>query len=93
MKKVFRIITNKFLLTAIAFVAWVGYFDQNDWITQQHRKQELEDTKANIAYLRSEVARMKHEQKAIKTDPKALEQFARERYHMKRTNEDLYIFE
>lgn len=93
MKKVFRILLNKYLLTAIAFIAWVGYFDQNDWITQQRKKQELQELKQNVVYLKAETAKMKAEKEAMENDPEALEQFARERYHMKRDNEDVYIFE
>ncbi len=93
MKKVLRILTNKYFLSAIAFVVWVGYFDQNDWITQQRKKRELQDLKQNVVYLRAETERMRTEKDAIINDPKALEKFARERYHMKRDNEDVYIFE
>jgi cell division protein FtsB len=92
-KKLFRIITNKFLLTGIAFLVWMLYFDQNDWSSQQRRKQELQDTEDNIAYLNSEIARMEKDHADMKSNPQKIEQYAREHYKMKRENEDLYIVE
>ena len=58
MKKVLSIVTNKFVLTALAFGVWMFFFDQNDFRSMQQRKQELQSTKDNIAYLNNEIARM-----------------------------------
>lgn len=93
MKKALRIVTNKYLLTAVLFVVWIGYFDRNDFFTQQQRRQELQNTKDNITYLRSEIATMKQQADGIKNDSAVLEKFARENYHLKKANEDVYVFE
>ncbi len=93
MKKALRIATNKYLLTAIVFVVWVGYFDRNDWFTQRQRQRDLESTKENIGYLRAEIADMKAQRDGLKNDPAVLEKFARENYRMKKDNEDVYVFE
>jgi cell division protein FtsB len=89
----FRILFNKYLLTAAAFIVLMLYFDQADWISQQARQRELQDVNDNISYLQQEVDRMDAEYKAIRTDPQALERYAREHYRMKRDTEDLYIVE
>ncbi len=93
MKQAIRIATNKYLLTLIIFGVWVAYFDKNDWFTQREREQELEEVKNNISYLRAEIADMKEQRDGIKTDPTVLEKYAREHYHMKRANEDVFVFE
>lgn len=93
MKKILRIATNKYLLTAVVFVVWVGFFDRNDWFTQKQRENELEETKKNINYLRAEIAEMKKQRDGIKNDTAVLEKFAREHYHLKKDNEDVYVFE
>jgi len=93
MKKVWNVLTNKFLLTGVAFVAWMAYFDQNDWMLMQQRKHELQATKDNIAYLNTEIAKMEKEHADMTTSPKKLEQFARENFRMKRDNEDLYVID
>lgn len=93
MKKVLSVLTNKFLLTALAFGAWMLYFDQNDWYSMREKKKELQDIKDNIAYLHKEISSMERETEALRSDPQQLEQFAREHYNMKRDNEDLYIID
>lgn len=93
MKKLLHIITNKFLLTAIVFVVWMAYFDANDWFAQERRRQELRDVEHNITYLNKQIDKMEEELDGMKNDPAVLEQVAREKYHMKRDNEDVYVFE
>lgn len=88
-----KLIFNKYLLAGGAFAAWMMFFDQNDWPGQQERHQTLEDTKQNISYLNAEIDQMDKEYKALKSDPKAFEKYARERYRMKRDGEDLYVIE
>lgn len=93
MKKILRIATNKYLLTAAIFVAWVAFFDRNDWFTQQQRVGEVEAKRKNIQYLRVEIAEMKKQRDGMKNDPAVLEKFAREHYHLKKDNEDVFVFD
>lgn len=100
MKKFLRVITNKYLLASVAFLAWTVYFDQNDWMTLQQRQKELGVIKDNISYLNTEIDRMNAERTALTTDaygklnnPRKMEQYARERYRMKHEGEDVYVIE
>ena len=93
MKRFLSIVTNKFLITAVAFAVWMVFLDENNWASQEERKQELKETDRNIAYLNSEIETMEKDYHALTTDPKRIEQYARERYRMKKDNEDLYIVE
>lgn len=93
MKKVIKVITNKYLVTGVAFVAWVVYFDQNDWMTLQQRQKELDGVKDNITYLNNEIARMSAERHDLLTNHNKLETYARENYRMKHDNEDVYVIE
>lgn len=91
--KLLRILSNKFLVTTAIFVVWMLFFDQNDFFSQKERRQELQDTKDNIEYLNAEISGMEKDYNALVSDPKKLEQYAREHYRMKRDNEDLYVIE
>ena len=91
--KLLRIIFNKYLLTAAAFVVLMLFFDQNDWISQEARKADLQAVNNNISYLQHEIDGMDAEYAAIRSNPDALERYAREHYRMKRDTEDLYIVE
>ena len=91
MKKILRVVANKYFLTTVAFLLLFLFFDQNDWFTQRARKKELETTRNNIEFLQGEITRMEGELKALNTDTQKLEQYAREKYHEKRAGEDIYL--
>ena len=93
MKKLWKVVSNKFLVTGIAFAAWMFFFDQNNWTAQKERNNALKDTERNIAYLNEEIADMEKEYLELTTNPERLEQYAREKYKMKKDNEDIYIVE
>jgi cell division protein DivIC len=93
MKKVLSIVTNKFLLTIVAFGVWMTFFDQNDFFAQRERKQEWASVKDNITYLEKEIKRLETDKDQIQNNPASLEKFAREQYRMKRDNEDVYVIQ
>lgn len=84
---------NKYLITAVAFAAWMLFFDQYDFFTQRERQRHLQETVGDITYLQQEIADMEHAYEAMRNDPGKLEEYARERYRMKRDNEDVYVVE
>jgi cell division protein FtsB len=93
MKKVFGFLFNKYLVTSVAFVVWMTFFDQNDWMTQRNTRKELDEIQESIRLMTAETDAMEKDLLLLKNDAGRLEQFAREKYRMKRDNEDLYIIE
>lgn len=91
MSRILKIITNKYFITFIAFLLLMLFFDQNDWFTQRERRKQLDATQQNIDFLRGESERMEREIDELNSNPKYLEQYAREKYHEKRDNEDVYL--
>lgn len=86
-----KIILNKYLLTGAGFLLLMLFFDQNDWFTQRKRQKQLEEVQETIDYLNAESDRMEASLEALNTDPAFLERFAREKYHLKRPTEDVYL--
>jgi cell division protein FtsB len=91
--KFLRILYNKYFLTAVAFLVLMIFFDQNDWLSQQARQKELDDAKDNITFLQRQIDTLDRDYAALRSNPQALERYAREHYRMKRDTEDLYIVE
>ena len=83
---------NKYLLTAAGFMIWMLFFDDRDFITthfrQKHELKQLEDSRA---YYQQQISNTKKELDQLKSDPSTIEKYAREKYHMKRENEDLFL--
>ncbi len=93
MTKAIKVLTNKYLLAGAAFLAWTIFFDQNDWITLQQHQKELNRISDNIAYLNAEIGKMNTERNDLMTNPRKLEQYARENYRMKHEGEDVYVID
>lgn len=85
---------NKYILTLFFFAVWMVFFDDRDIITTHFRyKKELRNLEDSKAYYQEQIAETRKELEQLKNDPQALERYAREKYRMKRANEDLYIIE
>jgi cell division protein DivIC len=100
MRKIAKVLLNKYLILGLCFVAWVLFFDQNDYMSLQQRKKELNTVEDNISYLKGEIKRMSTEKNALVADadgklndPDAVEKYAREHYRMRHDGEDVYVIE
>jgi cell division protein FtsB len=84
---------NKYLITLAAFVVWILFFDDKDLLTQRERNRELTEMRESKAYYLSEIAKERKSLEELKSNPAAIEKLAREKYLMKRENEDLFLVE
>lgn len=93
MKYVKKIIGNKYLLTVTAFGIWMLFFDRNDIPLQISRVHDLSKLERSEKNLTQKIAETEHELQSLKNNPETLEKYAREKYLMKKPNEDLFIVE
>jgi len=84
---------NKFFLASLAFAIWMIFFDRNDLISQWSRASKLNDLENSSAFYTKKIQSATQELELRKTDPAAYERVAREKYYMKRKNEDVFLFE
>lgn len=82
---------SKFLVALAAFAVILLFLDKNDVFTVMARNKELRELKQSKAYYTEKIATERKELEALKNNPATLEKYAREKYLMKRDNEDLFI--
>jgi cell division protein DivIC len=82
---------NKYLLTIIIFLVWLILLDSNNLITRYKELRELRNLKIDKEYYTKRIEADRKKLHELKTDNHNLEKFAREQYHMKKPDEDLYI--
>jgi cell division protein DivIC len=82
---------NKYVLTIIIFVVWVTLLDSNNLISRFKEMSELHKLKIDREYYIKKIEDDKQKLHELKTDNHNLEKFAREQYHMKKADEDLYL--
>ncbi len=89
--KIPPLLRNFYVLSTLFFLAWLLFFDSNDIITQAKlsRKQaELEKTKS---FYELKIEEVKSDREALLNNDDLLEKLAREKYFMKKENEDIFI--
>ena len=69
------------------------FFDRNDVFTQMQRRGELNELKQSKAYFEKQIAENKKFSNDLQFNASAIEKYAREKYLMKRDNEDLFIIQ
>ena len=91
LKHIPSFLKNKYLLTATAFTVWILFFDARDFITSHFKERnELLKLQQSEKYYEQQITATKQELQQLKTNPAVLEKYAREKYLMKRDNEDLF---
>lgn len=93
LRRIPSFLRNKFFLAFSFFVVWMLFFDKNDLFTIMERRKELREIEASKDYFSKQIEENKKFAVDLKSNPAALEKFAREKYLMKRENEDLFIVE
>ena len=84
---------DKFFLAATGFAIWILFFDRNDMITQVNRREELNSLQKSKKYYTEQIAQERKVSEELRSDPATIEKYAREKYLMKRDNEELFIIQ
>ena len=88
-----KFLRNKFFLATIFFVLWILFFDRNDLFSQLEKRRELGQMKQSRTYFQKQIAENQKFSKDLQFNASAIEKYAREKYLMKRDNEDLFIIQ
>ena len=89
--KLFKFFTNKYIIILSAFLIWMFFFDANVQLNKEFKK-EIKELNTTINFYNKEIKKDKNTIMELQ-DSLQLEKFAREKYLMKKENEDIYIIE
>jgi cell division protein DivIC len=87
-----KMIANRYILVLIFFAIWMLFLDNYSYLEHRVLNQEIDEIEDNIDYYKSEIKKDSANIKHLKNNDR-VEKFAREKYYMKRENEDIYIIE
>lgn len=82
----------KYLVAIIIFLLIVGVVDENSLWVRYERQVEIGNLRREIDKFQAQYDAETAQLEALNNDPSAVERMARERYYMKRANEDVFIF-
>jgi len=87
----FPVIRNKFVLTFLFFSVWIIFFDQNNLIDRFSDVKKLNQLEKEKEYYKKQIKEDQQRILELTSDKDDLEKFAREKYLMKKDNEDIFV--
>ncbi len=91
MSGTFTLLKNKYFLAISFFLVWMLFFDARDWGLITENKNKLGELQKSEKHLAAQIKDTRIELELLKTSAQTIEKYAREKYYMKKDNEDLFI--
>lgn len=86
-----KIPRNYYLISGVAFLIWMLFFDSNDIYSQYQLRSKRAELENEKEYYQKKIEEVKADREALLKDQELLEKFAREKYYMKKNNEDVFV--
>ena len=84
---------HKYIITERIFLVVIGALDENSLIQRVKHRSEISALNSEIEKYRKQYEEDTEKLKELTTNPEALEKIAREKYLMKKPDEDIFVFE
>ena len=88
---VLSIFKNKYFIAGVFFIVWMLFFDPKDWGLISARINKLDELQKSEQQLSKQITDTRKELNLLKTSAQTIEKYAREKYYMKKDNEDLFL--
>ena len=92
-KKWYSFLWNKYLIVGILFIIWMLFFDQNSYLLHKELDGDIQKLEDDIEYYKNELAKQEDQLNNLEKNKDSYERLAREKYYMKKPNEDIFIIE
>ena len=90
-KIIFNVFRNKYIIASTAFIFLMLFIDHNDIFVQLDRQRQLKALLISKNFYQQQIDQTKKNLSDLQNNPAALEKYAREKYLLKRDNEDLFV--
>jgi cell division protein FtsB len=87
----FPVLRNKYAITILVFIVWILFFDQNNLMNRFSSIKKLKKLEKEKIYYKNKIQEDQKRIKELTSDKNDLEKFAREKYLMKKDNEDIFV--
>ncbi|MCK0178121.1 septum formation initiator family protein [Flavobacteriaceae bacterium S0862] len=91
-KRFLKPFKNVVFVISLVFAIWMLFFDSNSWFIHNELNNDIKALENEREYYKNEIEKDKKEIKKLSND-KGVEKYGREKYHMKKENEEIYIIE
>jgi cell division protein FtsB len=89
--KILEVSVNRYVITFVIFALWIFVFGPSRLTIQWDLSNKLEKVQSEKQFYLDEIAKNVKASEELLTNDDNLERYAREKYWMKRDNEDVYL--
>ncbi len=82
---------NFYFITSLVFLVWMLFLDTNDFVSQYQLWGKVKELEAEKGYYQEKIEAVKKDRSELMSKPQLLEKFAREKYLMKKKDEEVYV--
>ncbi len=90
LKKIPAPLRNRYILALLVFAMVILFLDKHNFFTQWKLRKSVKQLEHDKDYYSKKIEEAKQDQKNIENDK---EKFAREKYHMHKSDEEVFIIE
>jgi len=87
-----KFLGNRYILVLVLFSVWMIFLDNYSYLEHRILDKEIDELETNKQYYINEIKKDSLKIKHLKNSDQ-IEKYAREKYFMKRENEDIYLIE
>jgi cell division protein FtsB len=91
LKRLLPYLKNRYVLTFLGALIWLSFFDRNDFITTWSYHCRLQSLRKEKSYYEDQIKKYSDDLNNLLTNRQTLEKYGREKYFMKRDNEDVFV--
>lgn len=92
--EIIKLLLNKlkspFILIGLLFVLWMLFFDSNSYQNHKRLSNDIDQLQKDKRHYKEEIIKDSIALKEL-SSPEGLEKYAREKYHMKKANEEIFL--
>ncbi len=91
LKNIIHLFRNKYIIALTVFAILMLFIDHNNIFNQLERKKQLNELLASKKFYQQQIDQTKKNLSDLQNNSAALEKYAREKYLLKRDNEDVFV--
>ena len=88
-----KYVFNRYFIFGFSFVIWMIFFDQNSLFTHLELNKQIANLENDESYFRSNLEAENKKLKVLTENPAEIERIAREKFYLKKDNEDIFIIQ
>ncbi len=90
LKILLKKLSSPFVLIGLLFVLWMLFFDSNSYLNHKRLSNTIDQLEKDQRHYKEEIRKDSIALNEL-SNPEGLEKYAREKYHMKKENEEIFL--